>query len=44
MVSEAQSDSMFLMWHVREDDVKGFHIDEYPLNKDHWTEGFISDE
>ena len=22
----------------------GFQIDEYPLNKDHWTEGFISVE
>jgi hypothetical protein len=21
---------------------EGFHIDEYPLDKDHWSEGFIS--
>jgi hypothetical protein len=20
----------------------GFHIEEYPLDKDHWTEGYIS--
>lgn len=20
----------------------GFHIDEYPVGKDHWSEGFIS--
>ncbi|NMN05606.1 hypothetical protein FHT19_002792 [Novosphingobium sp. SG919] len=20
----------------------GFHIDEYPLDKDHWTEGFVT--
>jgi hypothetical protein len=22
----------------------GFQIEEYPLNKDHWTEGFVSVE
>jgi hypothetical protein len=77
-VSEAQLQSVFLMWHVREDDeymddakligayrsrtdceaaitrlkhqpgfrdyVAGFQISEYVLNKDHWTEGFISSE
>ena len=21
----------------------GFHIDEYKLNRDHWTEGFVRD-
>ena len=24
------------------DDDQGFHISEYPLDKDHWTEGFVT--
>jgi homoserine kinase type II len=23
------------------DNPKGFHIDRYPLDKDHWSEGFV---
>ena len=26
----------------RLDDSDGFHIDEYPLNKDHWEEGYVT--
>jgi hypothetical protein len=24
------------------DDVQGFQIDEYPLDKDHWSEGYLT--
>jgi hypothetical protein len=27
---------------IRETSDDGFHIDEYELDKDHWTEGFVS--
>ncbi len=26
----------------RLEDENGFHIDEYPLNKDHWEEGYAT--
>jgi hypothetical protein len=25
-----------------ETDVQGFHIQEYPLDKDHWSEGYVT--
>jgi homoserine kinase type II len=25
---------------LRDTDDQGFHVDEYPLDKDHWAEGF----
>lgn len=27
---------------LSDDTESGFHIDEYRLNEDHWTEGFVS--
>jgi hypothetical protein len=26
---------------LKDDDLSGFHIDEYEMDKDHWTEGFV---
>ena len=25
-----------------DDDEQGFHIDRYPLDKDHWSEGYVT--
>jgi hypothetical protein len=25
-----------------DDDPQGFHIDRYPLDKDHWSEGYVT--
>lgn len=28
--------------HQQDTDEQGFHIDEYPLDKDHWSEGYVT--
>lgn len=27
---------------LKDDDVQGFEIDEYPLDKDRWSEGYLT--
>jgi len=36
------SDSPRLIDPLSEDEIDGFYIDEYILDQDHWTEGFIT--